>query len=159
MKRVNCVGDRRIPLVVIEWLLLIASTFTAGCLLIALLPHYQSTVVAIGVYGNLGMAVGVGGVLTWKGLPERLCCATGLGAVATVIGWDFLEFTLSETRGVGGFGAIPLDVIALPIAILGMTILLGVGAAIGGIARILAARCPCGNWLTNLGPPASQLHI
>jgi hypothetical protein len=153
------VGNRRVPLVVIQWLLLIASTFMAGCLFIVLLPHYQPTVVTIGVYGNVAMALGISVVLTWKGLPQRLFCATGLGAVVTVIGWDFLEFTLSETRGLGGFGAIPLDVIALPIAILGMTILLGVGAAIGGVARILAARCPCGNWLPKLGPSASKFHI
>ena len=49
-------------------------------------------------------------------------CAAGLGTVVTVLGWDLLTFTQAESRGVGGFGVILLDVFALPIAAVGMTV-------------------------------------
>ncbi len=143
-------GLRRLPHAVVQWLLLIAATFVAGCLAIALLPGYQATVVKIGVWGNVAMAIGMGLVLAWKRLPERLCCAAWLGAVVTVIGWDFLSFTVEEVHGEGGLGAIPFDVVALPVAALGMLILVGVGAALGGIGRMLCARCPYGRRLPRL---------
>jgi hypothetical protein len=99
------------------------------------------------------MAIGIGVVLAWRGIPQRLICAAGLGAVATVVGWDFLSFTQTEIQGQGGLGAIPFDVFALPIAACGMAILLGVGAALGGIGRLFATRCPCVRWLPRLGSP------
>jgi hypothetical protein len=144
-------GLRRVPQAVVQWLLLIAATFVAGCLAIALLPGHQATVVKIGVWGNVATAIGMGLVLAWKGSPQRLCCAAWLGAVVTVIGWDFLSFTFEEIQGHGGLGAIPFDVVALPVAALGMLILLGVGAALGGIGRLLGTRCPCARRLPRIG--------
>jgi hypothetical protein len=145
-------GFHGVPHAVVQWLLLIAATFVAGCIAIALLPSHQATVVNIGVWGNVAMAIGMGLVLAWKVLPQRLCCAAWLGAVVTVIGWDFLSFTVEEIHGQGGLGAIPFDVVALPVAGLGMLILLGAGAALGGIGRLLGSRCPCGRRLPRLGP-------
>lgn len=144
---------RRVSLLVVRWLLLIAATFAAGCLTMALLPNRQATVFNIGVYINVAMALGIGVVLAWRGIPQRLICAAGLGAVVTVVGWDFLSFTESEIQGQGGLGVIPSDIFALPIAACGMAILLGVGAALGGIGRLLSGRCPCRRWLQWLGPP------
>jgi hypothetical protein len=138
---------RRVPAVVAQWLLLIAASFVAGCLTIALVPSHQSTVVNIGVCTNVAMALGIGFVLAWRGIPQRLFCAAGLGAVATVVGLDVLSLTQTEVQGQGwGLGAILLDIFAFPIAVLGMLILLGVGAAVGGIGRVLATRCPCRRW-------------
>ena len=137
--------DRRFPPVVRTWLLLIASSFVTGCLAIVLLPSHQARIVNIGVSINVAMALGIGAVLAWNGIPQRLFCAAGLGTLATVAGWDVLSFTQAQVQSQGsGLGAIPLDIFALPIATLGMTILLGAGAAIGGIGRVVASRCPCG---------------
>src|ERR1700680_674574 len=111
---------RRVPPPVVQWLLLIASTFVAGCVMIALLPSHQASVVDIGVYVNVAMAVGIGVVLAWRGSAQRLFCAAGLGAVVTVLGWDVLTFTQAEIQGIGGFGVIPFDVVALPIAAVAM---------------------------------------
>jgi hypothetical protein len=144
---------RRVPREVVQWILLIAATFIAGCLTIGLLPGHQSSVVALGVWINVSMALGIGAVLTWRGTPERLFCAAGLGAVATVLGWDLLSFTQQEIQGLGGLGFVPLDAIALPVAGLGMLLLLGVGAALGGIGRVLSTRCPCGRWQPRFGSP------
>jgi hypothetical protein len=145
----------RVPPAVVRWLLLVAATFVAGCLMIALLPSHQASVVGIGVCINVAMAIGIGVVLAWRGSPQRLFCAAGVGAVVTVVGWDFLSFTQSEIQGQGGLGAIPLDVIALPVAGLGMVLLVGVGTALGGIGRscVLSTRWPCRRWRPRLSPP------
>jgi hypothetical protein len=142
---------RRVPPAIVQWLLLISATFVAGCLTIAAEPSHQATVVNIGFNINVAMAVGIGVVLAWKDIPQRLFCAAWLGAVVTVVGWDFLSFTQEEIQGQGGLGAIPYDVVALPVAALGMVILLGVGVALGAIGRVLRSRCPCGRWLPRLG--------
>jgi hypothetical protein len=144
-------GHHRVPPVVVRWLLLIAATFVAGCLTVAILPSHQMSIIDIGVDSNVGMAIGIGVVLAWRGITQRLFCAAGLGAVVTVLGWDVLTCTQAVIQGQGGVGVIPFDVIALPIAALGMAILLGVGAAVGGIGRVLSRRCPCGRWLPRLG--------
>jgi hypothetical protein len=145
--RMRLPDDRRVPVAVRTWLLLIASSFVTGCLAIVLIPSHQARVVNIGVCVNVAMAMGIGAVLSWIGAPHRLLCAAGLGTVATVEGWDLLSVTQAEVQGQGwGLGAIPLDIFALPIAALGMTILLGAGAAIGGIGRLIDSRCPCGKW-------------
>lgn len=142
---------RRVPAVVRTWLLLIAASFVAGCLTIVLMPSHQSRVVNIGVCINVAMAIGIGAVLAWNEIHRRLFCAAGLGAVATVVGWDLLSYTQVGVQGQGwGLGAIPLDVFALPIAIIGMTILLGAGAAIGRTGRLLVSRCPCRIWSRRL---------
>ncbi len=135
---------RRVPLVVVQWLLLIAATFVAGCLAFTLQPRDQATVFVIGVFINVAMAIGVGVVLAWRGIPKRLICAACLGAVVTVIGYDFLSVTQTEIHGEGGFGVILFDAFFLPLALSGMAFLLGVGAALGGIGRLLSSRCPCG---------------
>lgn len=132
---------RRVPPTVVRWLLLVTATFVAGCLTISLLPSDQVTVVNMGVLVNVVMAIGVGAVLVWSGRPDRLFCAAGLGAVVTVFGWDLLTFTQAEIQGVDGLGVVPLDVIALPVAALGMMLLLGAGAALGGAGRVLTTRC------------------
>jgi hypothetical protein len=138
---------RRVPAVVRTWLLLIAASFVAGCLTIVLVPSHQSRVVNIGVGVNVAMAFGIGAVLAWNGMHRRLFCAAGLGAIVTVVGWDLLSSVQAKVQGQGwGLGAIPFDVFALPVAAIGMLILLGVGAAIGGIGRLLFSRCPCRIW-------------
>lgn len=142
---------RRFPAVVTKWLLLIVASFVVGSLSIALLPSQQSIVVNIGVGINVAMALGIGFVLAWTGAGRWLACAAGLGSVVTVMGWDVLNLTQAEVQGQGwGLGAIPLDVFALPIAALGMTVLLGTGAAAGGIGGLLAARRPCRKWCFRL---------
>jgi hypothetical protein len=140
--------NRRVPVAVRKWLLLIAASFVAGSLTIVLIPGYQAWIVNIGVCVNVAMALGIGALLAWNnGVPQRLFCAAGLGAVVTVAGWDLLSFTQAEVQGQGwGLGAIPLDIFALPIAAVGMTILLGSGAAFGGIGRFVDSRCSCGKW-------------
>lgn len=158
MQSGSCLERRfcdRDPYAVLQWLMLIAATFVAGCLRIGLLPSHQKTVINIGVCINVAMAIGIGVVLTWKGTPQRLFCAAGLGAVVTVVGCDVLSFTLGVIHGQYGLGFIPFDVIALPIADLGMLILLGVGAALGGIGRVLSTRCPCQRWFPRMGFPFS----
>jgi hypothetical protein len=142
---------RRVPPAVVLWLLLIAVTFVVGCGAIALSPSHGTTIVQTGVCINVAMAIGIGMVLTLKGIPHRLCGATWLGAVVTVIGWDLLSFTLGEVQGHADLGAIPFDVVAFPIAALGMTILLGVGAAMGGVGRLVGSRCSCGERLAKIG--------
>ncbi len=144
---------RRVPLVVVQWLLLIAATFVAGSLTMVLLPSHRAKVFNYGVFINVAMAIGIGVVLTWRGNPRRLICAAGLGAVVTVVGWDFLSITQTEIQDQGGLGVILLDVFFLPIALCGMAILLGLGAALGGIGRLISSRSPCGKWLPWLGPP------
>jgi ABC-type sugar transport system permease subunit len=96
-------------------------------------------------------------VLTWRGIPQRLICAACLGAVVTVIGYDFHSVTQTEIHGEGGFGVILFDAFFLPLALSGMAFLLGVGAALGGIGRLLSSRCPCGRWLPRLGSPIPWL--
>jgi hypothetical protein len=147
--------DHRVPPAVVRWLLLVASTFVAGCLTIALLPSHQASVVDVGVCINVAMAIGIGVVLAWRGSPQRLFCAAGAGAVVTVLGWDLLTFTQAQIRGLGGLVFIPLDAIALPVAGLGMVLLVGVGAALGGIGRVclLSTRWPCRRWRPRLSPP------
>ena len=147
------VDQRRVPPTVVQWLLLITATFVAGCLTVSLLPSHQATVVNVGVLVNVAMAIGIGAVLVWRGRPDRLFCAAGLGAVVTVLCWDLLTFTLAEIQGGGGLGVVPVDVIALPVAALGMVLLLGAGAAVGGIGRLLTTRCPCKRWQPRLGSP------
>jgi hypothetical protein len=147
---------RRVPAVVRTWLLLIAASFVAGCLTIVLIPSHQSRVVNIGVGINVAEALGIGAVLAWNGIPRRLVCAAGLGAMVTVAGWDLLSLIQAEVQGQGwGLGAIPLDVFALPIAAIGMMLLLGVGAAVGEIGRLAISRCPCGRLAGKLWPSIS----
>lgn len=134
---------RRVPPAVRQWLLLITASFVAGCELVVLIPSHQALVVQLGVGVNVALAVRTGAALVWQGMPGRLMCAAGLGAVVTVLGWDLLTFTQAEIRGLDGIAVLPLDVFALPIAAVGMTALVGVGAAIGGIGRVLSGRCTC----------------
>jgi hypothetical protein len=144
----------RVPFVVVQWLLLVAATFAAGCLTIALLPSDQAAVCWMGVYINVAMAIGIGAVLTWRGIPQRLICGAMLGAVVTVVGWNCLVFTLTEIQvGHPGFGVVVFDIFALPVAACGMAILLSVGGALGGIGRMLSSRCRCGRSLPWLGSP------
>jgi hypothetical protein len=147
MKSVDCsehrLRRRRVPLAVVQWLLLIVASFVAGCEAIALLPSHEATIITWGICTNVAMAIGIGVVLTWKGISHRLLRTAWLGAVVTVIGWDLLNFTLGEIQGQEGLGAIPFDVVALPVATLGMLVLLGVGAALGRIGRLISGRCPC----------------
>jgi hypothetical protein len=150
------VDNRHVPAPVRKWLLLIAVSFAAGCLTIALLPSHQARVVNIGVGLNVAMAVGIGAVLARMEIPERMFCAAGLGAVVTVAGWDLLSYTQAEVEGQGwGYEAIPLDVFALPIAAFGMLVLLGAGVAIGGFGRLVVSRCPCDKRSQRLRSPVS----
>jgi hypothetical protein len=142
---------RRVPPAVVRWLLLIAVTFVVGCGAIALFPSHGTTIVQSGVCINVAMAIGIGVVLTLQGIPHRLWGATWSGAAVTVIGWDLLSFTLGEVQGHAALGAMPFDVIAFPIAALGLTILLGVGAAMGGVRRLVGGRCSCGERLARIG--------
>lgn len=146
-------GHRRVPPAVGQWLLLIVASFVAGCEAIALIPSHQGLVVEAGVCVNVAMAIGIGAVLVWQGGPGRLMCTAGLGAVVTVLGWDLLTFTQAEIRGLEGIGVVLLNVFALPIAAVGMTALVGAGAAIGGIGRVLSSRCPCRFLQTKFGHP------
>jgi hypothetical protein len=143
----------RVAPAVARWLLLVAATFVAGRLTMALLPTHPASVIDIGVCINVAMAIGIGGLLTWRGTPERLSCAAGLGAVVTVLGIDLLLFTQPGIRGSGWLGLIPFDAIALPVAGAGMLFLVGVGAALGGIARLLSTRWPCRRWQLRLSAP------
>jgi hypothetical protein len=83
---------RRVPPSVAQWLLLIVATFVAGCEMIAIVPRRQVLIVDIGVDVNVAMAIGIGVLLAWRGSPQRLFCASALGAVVTVLGWDALTF-------------------------------------------------------------------
>lgn len=77
------------------------------------------------------------------------------GVVVTVVGWNSLSFTLEVIRGQVGLGAVAFDVIAVPVATLGMMILLGSGAAVGGTGRVISARCRYGRRLPRVGSPIS----
>jgi hypothetical protein len=128
---------RLIPAPVVRWLILIAVTFVIGGLACLLFPSAVQGIVGVGVIANVALAVIMGVVLGWRMTLEHLPAAIGAGAIVTVMGTDCLYP-----------GLLPFDAVALVIAVIGMSVLLGIGAAGGTVARGLRSGCRC-----LLGPP------
>jgi hypothetical protein len=123
---------RLIPTPVVQWLILIAATFVIGGVACLLFPSAVEGIVGVGVIANVALAVIMGVVVGWRMALDHLPAAIGAGAVVTVIGTDCLYP-----------GLIPFDAVALVIAVIGMSVLLGIGAGVGTVARGVRSGCRC----------------
>jgi hypothetical protein len=126
--------------VIVTWLSLIASSFVIGGALIVTVPSLPT--VSIGVWTNVVMAVSVGAVLGWTKRWRQLPTFVLAGAVVTILGVDGLVLTPPGGSVFLG-GVIAFDVIAVIMATIGMSLLLGLGAIVGAIGRVLDSRCHC----------------
>jgi hypothetical protein len=120
------------PVSVVRWLLLIVLSFVIGGVTIALAPSTSSEVLNVGIVTNVALAIGMGTFLGWKMRLSDLPVAIVAGALVTVLGADSLWI-----------GLIIVDAIAIVVAVIGMSVLLIVGATIGTVARGLHSGCRC----------------
>jgi hypothetical protein len=121
-----------IPPPVTRWLLLIVLSFAIGGVTIAVFPSVASVVLNIGVVTNVVLAIGMGVLLGWRMTLSDLPIAIFAGALVTVVGTNVLLPLL-----------IVFDAVAIVVAVIGMSILLVVGAIAGTIARGLHSGCRC----------------
>jgi hypothetical protein len=123
---------RLIPEPVARWVVLIAVTFVLGGIGCLAFPSTTADIVGVGVAANVGLALLMGTILGWRMALDHLPVAIVAGAVVTVAGTDGLDP-----------GLIPFDAVALVIAVIGMSVLLGIGAALGTVARGVRSGCRC----------------
>jgi len=126
--------------VMITWLSLIASSFVIGGVLIVTVPSLPT--VSFGVCSNVAMALSAGAVLGWTKLGRHLPAFVLAGAAVTILGVDGLVL-LSPGGSIFLGPVLALDGIALIVAIIGMSLLLGLGATVRAIGRGLESRCRC----------------
>jgi hypothetical protein len=150
--------ERLIPTPVIGWLMLIVVSFVIGRVTIALAPSASSVVLNIGIVTNVVMAIGMGVLLGWNMTLSDLPVAIFAGALVTVVGADSLYL-----------GLLIVDAIAIVVAVIGMSILLVVGATLGTVARGLHSGCRClrsppghgvrrpSDWSREISPAAPRL--
>ena len=137
-------GDVISP-VVILWLLAVALTFLLGFLGLWLFPAASGTTWGSGIVTNVAMAVFVGGVLGWMRKGLQVLLAVTLGSVVTVLGLNFLLLvpTPAENAHFSFISLVLFDGPALLVALVGMAVLVGVGAIVGALFRTAIARCHC----------------
>ncbi len=123
---------RLVPSIVARWLVLIAISFVIGDAALALWPSASSEILTFGVWTNIVMAVSLGILLGWRMQLDRLPVAIAAGALVTVAGADSLDGRL-----------LVLDLIAIVVAFIGMSILLVAGATAGTAVRALTSGCRC----------------
>jgi predicted small integral membrane protein len=130
---------------VVWWLLAAALSFLLGFLSLALFPGSSGTTWGTGIVTNVAMAVVVGGVLGWMRQWLQVLVAVIFGSIVTLLGLDALLLvpTPTENAHVGLLGLVLFDGAALLVAIIGMAILVGIGAVVGALVRTVLYRCNC----------------
>lgn len=130
---------------VIWWLLAVSLTFLLGFFAFVVLPGVSDLTWNSGITANVALAVLVGGVLGWKRQWRQILVAITLGSVVTVLGLDALLLvpTPTEDAHVGLLGLALLDGPAVLVALVGMTILVGVGAIVGVLFCAVISRRDC----------------
>jgi hypothetical protein len=137
--------DEFISRAVICWLLLVTLSFILGLFFFNLLPGADATTWNVGILTNLGMAVAVGALLGWRRQWVQVFVAVTFGAIVTILGLDLLLLDPPPTKSPqwGFLGVGLFDSVALLIALIGMAILVGLGAVAGRLSHAAVSRCRC----------------
>lgn len=123
------------------WIASVWLSVAVGIVLIRLFPSVIT--VPAGVCLNVGMAVAMGVALGWVRRWCDVLIAVAAGASASVLGIDALIVLGARDEGWTAAVLGAFDAIALPIAAIGLSVLLAVGATIGSTARWSSERCRC----------------
>jgi hypothetical protein len=129
-----------VPRLVRRWIAIVVISFVAGGLTLAFFPSESIVTVDVGVCTNVALAIGVGVILGWTRRCHHLALSAILGAITTVLGVDGL-ILVSPGSTFGWSDLWGFDTIAVVVALLGMAILLGGGAAVATMAHGLAQKC------------------
>jgi hypothetical protein len=137
-------GRGAVSRAVLWWLLPTASTFLLGFLILDLFPSASSPTWGGGIALNVGMAVVMGVFLGWTHQWLQVLVASIFGSIVVILGLDllFLAPTLTENTHLGFIGTVLFDSVTLVVALVGMMILVGLGALIGALTRAVS-KCRC----------------
>jgi hypothetical protein len=134
-----------IPRAVQWWLLATAASFVLGFLILRFFPSASSPTWGDGIATDVGMAVAIGVLLGWTRQWLQVLVASVLGSVVIILGLDllFLAPTPVENTHLGLIGTVLFDAVGIGVALVGLVVLVGVGAVIGAFTRAVASRWVC----------------
>jgi hypothetical protein len=137
-------NGRGIPRAVSWWLLAATSSFLLGFLVLHFFPSASSPTWGTGIAMNVGMAVAIGTFLGWTRQCTQVLAAASSGAIVIVLGLNllFLAPTPTEATHLGLIGTVLFDSVSLVVALVGMMVLVGLGAVLGAIIQ-RASKCRC----------------
>jgi hypothetical protein len=128
------------------WLALIALSFGLGGLAIVAFPAVSEGTYSVGVFANLAMAVSMGIFVRWTSNWSLLWQGVLSGACLTVVGAELLEYVLPGASPNAAWDLV-FSAVAICVALAGMSILIGGGAAtavvVRGVVRYIGARWGC----------------
>jgi hypothetical protein len=137
-------GSGLISRTVVWWLLATACTFLLGFLILDFFPRASSPTWGGGIGTNVGMAVALGVFLGWTRQWIQVLVASIFGSFVVILGLDllFLAPTPTENTHLGLIGMVLFDSVTVVVALVGMMILVGLGALIGALTRVVS-KCRC----------------
>lgn len=127
------------------WMVAILSSFLLGFGAILAFCNSSVRIVDVGTVLNVGMALAAGAYVGWIRRCSSLWAFSLAGTVVTAIGCDLLSFT---GRGVGASSVTTVPALLaetcayLIVGLVGMSVLLATGAALGSFLRLGRRLCP-----------------
>lgn len=137
--------DDRISVAVLGWLLAISASFLIGFLLLTFALAVSGPTWGVGTVVNVSWAVAIGVYCGWTRQGLQALAAAVLGAIVTILGLDLLLLvpTPAESAHFGLLGMTAFDSIAVLVALIGMSVLIGGGALIGVMIHLTLSRTGC----------------